>query len=298
MHAEEVDVDDALVRRLLAMQVPQYASLPLTRIEAWGTDHAIFRLGDDLSVRLPKIGWAAKQGEKEARWLPRFAPHLLPVQVPMPIVVGQPGGGYPFRWYVSPWLDGENPRPDGEGPADLGHLAVELAAFVRALQRIDTTGGPAPGPGRRGGPLADADTSTRERAEQVRGETDVDALLDVWASGVRAPQWDRPAVWCHGDLADGNLLVRRGRLSGVIDWGSLVVGDPAVDLMVAWQLFDAESRAVYRDALDFVDDATWLRAKAWAVSTALHALPYYRDTNPDIMARSWRVVREVLAEQP
>src|SRR6185503_16086147 len=105
MHDAEVDVDEKLVRGLIATQLPQLADLPLTRIEAWGTDHAIFRLGDDLSVRLPKIGWAAKQGQKESRWLSRLAPHL-PVEVPVPRAVGEPGHGYPFHWYVSPWLEG------------------------------------------------------------------------------------------------------------------------------------------------------------------------------------------------
>jgi aminoglycoside phosphotransferase (APT) family kinase protein len=293
MHDAEVDVDEKLVRGLLATQLPQLADLPLSRIEAWGTDHAIFRLGDDLSVRLPKIGWAAKQGQKESWWLPRLAPHL-PVEVPVPLAVGEPAHGYPFRWYVSPWLEGENPAPDGS--VDLRRLAVDLAAFVLALQRIDPTAAPTPKRAQRGGPLAPADGFTREQAEQLRDEAEVDALLAVWDAGVDAPPWDGPAVWVHGDLSDGNLLVRDGRLSGVIDWGGLIAGDPAVELMAAWNLFDAETRAVYRDALGFVDDAMWLRGRAWAASAAIQALPYYRDTNPDIVARSWRAVREVLAD--
>jgi aminoglycoside phosphotransferase (APT) family kinase protein len=293
MHEDEVDVDDELVRGLLAAQLPHLAELPLTRIEAWGTDHAIFRLGDDLSVRVPKIGWAGKQGENESRWLPVVAPRL-PVEVPVPLAVGYPTDRYPFRWYVSPWLRGENPAPDG--PIDLRQLAVDVAAFVLALQRIDATGAPAPRSGQRGGPPAPADPFTRDPAEQLRGETDVDALLAVWDAGLRAPPWDGPAVWVHGDLSDGNLLVRDGRLTGAIDWGGLVAGDPAVELMAAWNLFDVDSRAAYRDALGFVDDAMWLRGRAWATSAAIQALPYYRDTNPDIVARSWRAVREVLAD--
>ena len=293
MHDDEVEVDDALVRRLLTTQLPHLADRPLTRVEAWGTDHAIFRLGDDLSVRLPKIGWAATQGEREQRWLPVLAPHL-PVEVPVPVAVGEPAEGYPYRWYVSPWLAGTNPRPDG--PDDLGVLAGDLAAFVHALERVDTTDAPPPREGRRGGPLAYADASTRSRAEDLRGETDVDGLLAVWEAGVRAPAYAGPPVWVHGDLMDGNVLVRAGRLTGVIDWGALVAGDPAVELMAAWSLFDADSRVVYRDALGFVDDAMWLRGRAWAASAAIQALPYYRDTNPDICARSWRAIRAVLAD--
>jgi aminoglycoside phosphotransferase (APT) family kinase protein len=293
MHHDEVDVDDGLVRRLLATQLPQFADLPLVRIEAWGTDHAIFRLGGDLSVRLPKIGWAMKQGEKESRWLPELAPHL-PIEVPVPLAMGEPAEGYPFRWYVAPWLEGENPGADDS--VDLRALAVDLAAFVHALEALDTMDAPGPRVDQRGGPLAGADGYTRHQAEQLRDEADVDALLAVWDAGLDAPPWDGTAVWVHGDLSDGNLLMRDGRLTGVIDWGGLIAGDPAVELMVAWNLFDADSRAVYRDALGFVDDAMWLRSRAWAASAAIQALPYYRDTNPDIVARSWRAVREVLAD--
>lgn len=294
MHDDEVDVSDGLVRRLLAAQAPELADFPLTRIETWGTDHVIFRLGDELSVRLPKIGWAAAQGEKEDRWLPRLAPHLLPVEVPVPLALGRPAEGYPFRWSVAPWLEGENPTPDGS--IDLRRLAVDLAAFVLALQRIEVGGAPQPRPGQRGGRLASADASTRAPAEQMRGKADVDALLAVWDAGLHAPGWGGRRVWVHGDLMEGNLLVGDGRLRGVIDWGGLVAGDPAVELMVAWSFFDAESRAVYRDALGFVDDAMWLRGRAWATSAAIQALPYYRSTNPDIVARSWRTVEEVLAD--
>ncbi|MEY2404568.1 MAG: hypothetical protein QOD38_2119 [Acidimicrobiaceae bacterium] len=294
MHDEEVQIDDAVVRRLLAAQLPHLAELPLVRVEAWGTDHAIFRLGSELSVRVPKIGWAARQGDKERRWLPVLAPHL-PIEVPVPHAVGEPADGYPFRWYVSPWLAGDNPELDGS--VDLGRLAVDLAAFVLALQRVDTAGAPPPQPAQRGGPLGPADASTRDRAEQLREDADVDALLAVWDAGLGAPPWNGPDVWVHGDLMDGNLLVRDGLLSGVIDWGGLIAGDPAVELMVAWSFFDAESRIVYRDALGFVDDAMWLRGRAWAASAAIQALPYYRDTNPDIVARSWRAVRAVVADR-
>lgn len=293
MHAAEVHIDDALVRRLLATQLPHLADRALTRIEAWGTDHAIFRLGDDLSVRLPKIDWAARQGELESRWLPVLAPHV-PVEVPSPVAVGAPADGYPFTWYVSPWLDGQNPPLDGS--ADLCGLARDVAAFVLALQRVDTAGAPGPRVGQRGGALSGADERTRMRAEELRVIADVDGLLAVWDAGLHAPPFGGTPVWCHGDLMDGNMLVRDGRLTGVIDWGGLIAGDPAVDLMAAWSLFDAESRAVYRDALGFVDDAMWLRGRAWAASAAINALPYYRDTNPDICARSWRAVREVLAD--
>ena len=291
MHADEVEIDLDLVRSLLAEQAPQWARLPLTRLATWGTDHVIYRLGDALSVRLPKIGWAATQGEKERRWLPMIARQLA-VEVPVPVFVGQPQGRYPYRWYVSPWLAGQNPQPAD----DLTALAGDLAAFVLDLHRLDTAGAPRPEGGDRGGPLGPADASTRQSAELLRGQTDVDGLLAAWAAGVQAPAWQGQPRWVHGDLMDGNLLVRQGRLAAVIDWGSCKAGDPAIDLVAAWSLFAGPSRSVFRERLGFVDEPMWLRGRAWAVSAAVHALPYYRDTNPDIVARSWRAVDAVLAD--
>ena len=289
MHRDEIEIDDALARQLLATQVPHLADLPLAPIDAGGTDHAIFRLGDRLAVRVPRIHWAAEQGEKESTWLPVLAP-LLPIEVPVPVFLGEPGDGYPFRWYVSPWLAGDNPT------FGASVLAVDVAAFVRALHRVDTTGAPPPKPGQRGGPLIDADPATRKAAEQRRGEDDVDRLLEAWDAGLRAEPWHEPAVWVHGDLSDGNLLVRDGRLTGVIDWGGLAAGDPAVDLMVAWNLFDRASREAYRDQLGLVDEAMWIRGRAWAASAAMQALPYYRDTNAAIMARSRRASSAIVAD--
>ncbi|MEO6500711.1 MAG: aminoglycoside phosphotransferase family protein [Jatrophihabitantaceae bacterium] len=291
MHADEVAIDGDLVQSLLREQAPAWTGLPLTRVSAWGTDHVIYRLGDELSVRLPKIGWAASQGETERRWLPLIAAQVA-VEVPVPLFVGRPQGGYPYRWYVSPWLAGQNPSPED----DLALLAGDLAAFVLDLQRLDTVGAPRPEVGDRGGPLVGADTSTRECLKLLRGQTDVDALLAGWQAGVQAPGWNSPPRWVHGDLMEGNLLVRRGRLVAVIDWGGCKAGDPAIDLLAAWSLFDEPSREIFRQRLGFVDEPMWLRGRAWAVSAAVQALPYYRDTNPDIVARSWRVVKAVLAD--
>lgn len=292
MHPDEVDVPIDLVADLLMTQWPHVAGRELRRLDTWGTDHVIYRLGHDLSVRLPKIGWAAGQAELESRWLPVLAPQL-PAAVPVPVSVGAATARYPYAWYVAPWIPGGNPaRSD-----DLVRLAVDLAAFVVALQGVDADGGPPPRAMQRGGPLARADGSTRARAEDLRGQVDVDALVRVWELGLLAGDLDGPGRWVHGDLTDGNvLLTDAGGLAGVIDWGGLKVGDPAVDLMIAWSLFDPVARDAYRTALGFVDDAMWLRGRAWAASAAVHALPYYRLTNRDIVARSWRTVRAVLGD--
>ena len=291
MHDGEVEIQDDVVRRLVDRARPDLTSLPLLRLTTWGTDHVIYRLGDEYAVRLPKVDWAAEQCALESRWLPLLR-HRLPVAVPVPVLVGEPGEGYPFPWCLSPWLDGD----PVSSATPLTPLALDLAAFVLALQSVDTTGAPGPAEGARGGPLALADSATRESAERLRGSTNVDALLHAWAAGVDAAPWSGPARWVHGDLMEGNLLLQGGRLAAVLDWGGLKAGDPAVELMAAWSLFEGPSRMAYREALGFVDDAMWLRGRSWAVSAALMALPYYRDTNPEIVARSWRVVAAVLAD--
>jgi aminoglycoside phosphotransferase (APT) family kinase protein len=192
-------------------------------------------------------------------------------------------------------LPGSTPSPE----TDLALLARDLAGVVLALRDVDPAHGPAAGPGQRGGPLRAADGPVRRSAEQLRGTVDVDRLLAAWQAGVEAEQEREPGRWVHGDLLDGNLLVEDGRLTGVIDWGSCAVGDPAVDLMAAWSLFDGPSRSAYRQHLAGdvgAGEAMWLRGRAWAVSAALLALPYYEGTDPDIVRRSWRTVEAVLSE--
>lgn len=295
MHADEVETSAALVRRLLAAQFPRWAHLPITPVPSAGTDNALYRLGDDMVVRLPRIHWAVGQVDKEQRWLPRLAP-LLPLDIPVPLAAGAPGAGYPWRWSVYRWLDGENATLDRL--ADPGQAAADLAGFVAALQRIDATGGPPPGDHNswRGVPLARRDAATRAAIAALRGILDTDAATTAWEAALAAPAWGGPPVWLHGDLQAGNLLARDGRLSAVIDFGCLGVGDPACDLLPAWSLFTAETRPVFRAALA-VDDATWARGRGWALSFGLIALPYYWDTNPGLAAIARHAIAEALAEE-
>jgi aminoglycoside phosphotransferase (APT) family kinase protein len=293
MHANEADIDTALVGRLVRDQFPQWAGLRLSRVPSAGTDNALFRLGPELTVRLPRIPGSTGQAQKEARWLPRLAPQL-PLAVPTPLEVGQPGAGYPWHWSICRWLDGETLTDTRF--ADPIEAAAALAGFITALQRIDPTDGPAAG---RGTPLPRRDPATREALTALRErlpEDDLDTLTEVWANALRAPCWQRSPVWLHGDLLPGNLLVRHGRLSAVIDFGTLGTGDPAVDLLPAWALFSGESRSAFRDAVD-VDEATWTRGRGWALSIALIIMPYYWNSNPVLMATARRIVREILAEQ-
>jgi aminoglycoside phosphotransferase (APT) family kinase protein len=294
MHADELDTDVALVSRLLAAQFPQWAGLPIAPFVSGGSTNAIYRLGDDMSVRLPlrPAAHQLEQLEKEHHWLPRLAP-LLPLAIPVPLAKGSPGEGYPLHWSVHRWLEGETATVER---ADLSHAARALAEFVTALQRIDPAGGPLPGAhnSRRGVPLAARDDATRTALEALRGMIDVPAATEAWDAALRAPEWRQPPVWIHGDLLPGNLLLAGDRVSAVIDFGCLAVGDPACDLLPAWSLLSLETREVFRAALD-VDDATWARGRGWALSVALIQLPYYHLTNRTLAAIARHTIAAVLA---
>ena len=279
MHEDELELDEAIVRRLLAEQFPEWAELPLLRIEPSGTVNAIFRLGDGLSVRLPRRGGPTEPGSPELEWLPRLAPQL-PVEVPVPVAQGRPGGRYPWFWEIHTWVEGETAPV---GALDAVESARELAGLVRALQAMN----PAGAPQGRGIPLA-------ERHEQMtwwleRFEGDPRAVPEWERIVATVPPWDGPPVWHHGDLDCRNWLVREGRICGVIDWGSMGVGDPACDVMVAWKLHSAAARSAFREALP-TDDATWERARGWAISQAIAALAYYTpENNPSLYheAETW-----------
>jgi aminoglycoside phosphotransferase (APT) family kinase protein len=290
MHAAEVETDVTLVRRLLAGQFPHWSDLAIDPVVSYGTDHDIYRLGDHLAVRLPRIGWATKQAAKEAEWLPKLAPHL-PLTVPVQLAMGHPAEGYPFEWSVYEWLPGENANGTID---DLDQAAVDLAAFVNALRHVDATGVHPRPPGGRGAPLAELDEQVRRSIAQLGDRVDSDATLRAWEESLDAAAWDGEEVWVHGDLLPGNLLVVEGRLSAVIDFGGLNVGDPACDLQPAWNVFVDGSRARYRAELE-VDDASWLRGRGWALYQAVSALPYYWHTNPGMIRQASRALAQVLA---
>jgi len=285
MHDEQVDCDLDLVRALIADQRPSLAAETITFLPTSGTDNAIYRIGSTHVARFPIIEWASHQVAHEWTWLPRIAP-LLPVAVPEPVFVGRPGRGYPFTWGVHRWIEGRNPRP-GEVRVD------DLVALVRAIQAIDLPDVPRSGRGR---PLRWGEERTREAIEALRGEVDADALIAIWERALAAPKWSGPWLPMHGDLSENNLLVDDdGRLVGLIDFSLFGLGDPACEHAVAFELFDAAGRAAYRAALA-IDDDTWARAAGWAV-TAVVGIPYYRETNPEIVERALRRLLGVLEDR-
>ena len=292
MHPNEVTTDVLLVRRLLTSQFPQWANLAIKPVGSAGTDNAIFRLGNNMSVRLPRIDWARGQVDKEHEWIPRLAPHL-PLPIPIPLAKGNPDQGYPYNWSVYQWLEGGNASIDQI--VDPCQTATELAQFITALQQIDTIGGPlAEEHNLRGVPLKNRDRITRESIANLKGMIDTNAALAVWEEALKALEWNHKPVWFHGDLLIGNILFNQGRLSAVIDFGGLGVGDPACDLMIAWSLFSGESRDVFRERLN-IDDATWVRGRGQALSQAVIFIPYYLNTNPVGVGYARRMINEILA---
>jgi aminoglycoside phosphotransferase (APT) family kinase protein len=289
MHADELDIDVDLVAQLIEDRFPQWAELPLEPALPWGTDNAIFRLGAELAVRLPRTPTKVGQAEKDRDLLPRVAPHL-PVPTPEVVATAPPTGRFPLPWAVYRWLDGVQLTPGG---ADDAQLARDLAAFVAALRAVDPTGGPAGTS--RGVPLEVRDPYVRAAIEAVRDEVDEAVATALWEESLAAPGPAEPPLWLHGDLMPGNVLVRGGRLAAVIDFSLLCVGDAATDVMAAWTCLTPVSRPIFRDALG-VDDASWLRGRGWALSSALIALPYYRDTNPPFMRISRNTLAQVLAD--
>jgi aminoglycoside phosphotransferase (APT) family kinase protein len=278
MHLDELEIEEALVRRLLVSQFPEWADLPLRRVEPSGTVNAIFRLGDGLSVRLPRRDGPTTPGSKEFEWLPKLAP-LLPVEVPVPVAQGRPSNDYPWFWEIHRWVEGET-VPVTE--IDAVQAARDLASLVETMQQISPAGAP---PGR-GIPLAERDREFRSWLARFDGDPRV---TTEWEHALAAPPWDGPPVWHHGDLDMRNWLVRDGRISGVIDWGAMGVGDPACDVMVAWKLHSPAARDAFRDALP-TDDATWERARGWALSQAVAILAYYTPQNNPVLvheARTW-----------
>ena len=286
MHGDELEIDEPLVRRLLADEFPEWAGLPLRRVEPAGTDNAIFRLGEELAVRLARRKGPTRSGGKEFDWLPRLAP-LVPLEIPVAVAQGRPSDEYPWFWDVFTWVGG---APTPIEAIDPTFAARDLASFVAALQRVDPSGAPMG----RGIPLAERDEEIRYWLARFDGDP---AVVGEWERALAAPVWQGPPVWHHGDLDVRNWLVRDGRICAVIDWEAMGVGDPACDVMVAWKLHSGEARDAFREALP-TDDATWERARGWALSQAVAALAYYTpESNPTLYREAEAWLELVLSER-
>jgi aminoglycoside phosphotransferase (APT) family kinase protein len=286
-------IDVSLARRLIDSQFPRWSHLPITAVEFDGWDNRSFRLGSELTVRLPSGSWYAQQVAKEQRWLPVLAPQL-PLPIPIPVAEGEPDHGFPYPWSVYRWLEGElaSKAPIGDPLC----FATTLARFLGALARVDATGGPAPGQHNfyRGGPLATYEGETLQAIDALGGEVPADAVKRVWDDAMTS-SWDREPVWFHGDVASGNLLVRDGRLAAVLDFGSSGVGDPACDTVIAWTFLSGAGRARFRADLG-VDPGTWSRGRGWALWKALISLAGQLERDAPEAAPARRDIDRILAD--
>jgi aminoglycoside phosphotransferase (APT) family kinase protein len=286
-------IDVALARRLVDSQLRQWSQLPIAAVEFDGWDNRTFRLGSELTVRLPSGAWYAQQVEKEQRWLPVLAPRL-PLTIPALVARGEPGSGFPYPWSVYRWIDGELASNVRIG--DLPGFARTLAAFLNALGRVDATGGPGPGQHNffRGGPLSTYEDEAFQALDELGGEVPRAAVERVWDDAT-STLWEREPVWFHGDVATGNLLVRDGRLGAVLDFGTSGVGDPACDTVIAWTFFAGASRERFRAELG-VDPGTWSRGRGWALWKALISLVGHLENDSPDAAVARRDIEQVLAD--
>lgn len=293
-HAVTPTIDEALVAALIHDQFPQWACLQIQPIVPGGWDNRSFRLGESMVVRLPSAEEYASQVQTEQQWLPVLAA-AVSTRIPTPLGRGLPGRGYPWSWTIYPWIEGipVDPAEAGESVS----LASDVAGFLLELQATDALGGPSPGARNfhRGGALAAYDSETRVAIAQLHSQIDARAATDVWEVALRT-SWRQPSVWVHGDISAGNLLVTHGHLSGVIDFGSLAVGDPACDLSVAWTVFRGRARRTFRSELSF-DAPTWNRARAWALWKGLILAAGLAETNAVEWAHPHATVHDILEER-
>ena len=286
-------IDAATVRHLIASQFPQWASLDVQPVITQGWSNKTFRLGRDKLVRLPRLAAYEPAIEKECLWLPKLAPYL-PLAIPLPVVIGKPQIECPMKWAVFQWIEGETATQ--ANIADLSTFTHDIAMFLLALQRIDASDGPPPGAHNfyRGGSLVTYDSEVQQALSCLQGKIDVDVAQEIWQTAL-ACECHHPPVWIHGDVSLGNLLLQDGALIAVIDFGNMGVGDPACDLVIAWNVFDARSRAVFRDTLR-LDDATWARGRGWALWKALIIEAGLAETNACELATPRRIIDVVIAD--
>ncbi|MGW6929719.1 aminoglycoside phosphotransferase family protein [Lentzea sp. NPDC054927] len=280
LHENEIPTDEAVVKALLRNQRPDWASLPLAPAGA-GTDNTMFRLGDELLVRLPRTADKARSLNKERTWLPRLGP-LLPRQIPEPVHAGTPAPEFPLPWSVYRWIDGT--EVSSNAVQDWAVFGTDLATFVHELHNIDLMGAARAGDlsWYRGGTLKDCEEAISAYFANCRAtedsSLDVETLEQLWRTAIELPEPSSPHVWLHGDLRPANLLAAKGRLHAVIDFGCLSVGFPAAEHAPIWDLPDP-ARQAYWNATN-IDDLTWTQARAWAIAVGIAGISYYRNTWP------------------
>ncbi len=278
-------IDEVLVKNLLLDQFPTWAHLKIKQVESSGTDNAIFRLGSDMCVRLPKVDWASGDAKNEQAILASLK--KLPLFTPRVFALGLPNKSYPWNWSICDWLDGENAY---EAALDLDDAALKMADFLCGLRMS-----PNVALSKRGGPLSDEDEEVKKALISLEGKIDTTSAQKIWQQCLKIPLWSGQKTLVHGDLLPANLLVKNNKLYGVIDWGLSGLGDPSCDLIVAYSLFNLYTRNIFRKALA-VDDETWVRGLGRALAISLIILPFYWHTNPYLVDVALRMMKEIFIE--
>ncbi len=293
MTDDDININVNLVQQLVSSQFPDWSDLPITEVHPNGWDNRTFRLGDRMSVRLPSAERYSLQVDKEQKWLPTLS-EKLPLPIPIPLAKGEPNHKYPYNWSIYEWIDGDT--ASSERIDDMPEFAIALGGFLVALRSINTSGGPGPGPGHRGGDLNVYNDQTQQAIEILRSKSNLDTklLVEVWDAAV-ASKWVNPPVWIHGDVSSGNILVKDGEIAAVIDFGSAAIGDPACDLSIAWTMFEKDSRDAFRISME-LDDDTWARGRGWTLWKSLIVLSGIDKTNTFEGKRSLETVYQLLNE--
>jgi len=289
------EISVSLVTELVAEQFPQWSHLPIKPVEPNGHDNRTFRLGSNMSVRLPSAEGYAAQVLKEQTWLSRLVP-CLPCPISQPLAMGSPSKDYPWNWSVYRWIEGKSANTLTLDDAQLQRVAVQLAQFLVELHKVDAKGAPPPGLHNyyRGEHPQVYDAEARSNIAKLEGLVNPDHALAVWEKALRS-RWDKNPVWVHGDVASGNILIQDDKLGAVIDFGCMGAGDPACDLVIAWTFFKAESRAIFKEHIG-LDPDTWARARGWALWKACFELVAFEDkASPEALQRRG-VIEEIIGE--
>lgn len=288
-----LNITPKLAHKLILEQFPEFASLPISSVERQGHDNRTFRLGEEMLIRMPTAESYALKVAKEQDLLPKLRSHLS-FDIPAPIKMGVPSKDYPYHFSIYKWLQGRSLNLIDKKEIDLEKLAFDMAKFLKELQAIKDVAGPMPGQHNwwRGDHVSVYDKDAREQIAKLTGIIDFSKAMDLWMRAL-STKWSKPPVWIHGDFAIGNLLMKDNKLSAVIDFGGMGMGDPACDLVIAWTYLTDKSREIFIKEMN-LEEATWLRAKAWALWKASFVLCELDDKNSAEAMEQRRVIEEVL----
>lgn len=290
-----MNITISLVEKLIARQFPEFAHLPIRSVKIQGHDNRTFRLGEEMLVRMPTAEAYALKVPKEQEFLPRLAPHLS-IPIPVPLKTGRSSEDYPFNFSIYKWLEGESANSLQVGEENLEQITLDLANFLKELQRIDSVGGLAPGLHNwyRGDHVSVYDKGAHDQILQLRHIINSDAALALWKKALES-KWHGNPVCIHGDFTAGNILLQDGKLSGIIDFGGMAVGDPACDLVIAWTFLKNKSRDIFKKQME-LDADTWMRARGWALWKATYELCQIKDKASQDALKQKQIIEEVIVE--